>query len=74
MVIEKLLQLLVCKVDAELFEAVLFEYFEACNIKHADERRFLSNRARRGPVELSVDSSHKVTKATLVNALCERID
>ena len=35
--IEKLLQFLVAKIDAQLFEAIEVKNFEACNVQHSDE-------------------------------------
>ena len=35
--IEKLLQFLVAKIDAQLFEAIEVKDFEACNVQHSDE-------------------------------------
>ena len=41
MVVEELLQLLVDKVDGDLFKAVVFEDLEAGNIEHSTEICFL---------------------------------
>ena len=35
--IEKLLQFLVAKIDAQLLEAIEVKDFEACNVQHSDE-------------------------------------
>ena len=35
--IEKLLQFLVAKIDAQLFEAIEVKDFEACNVQHSNE-------------------------------------
>ena len=41
--VEKLLQLLITKVDANLFECVKFENFKSSDVEDADEVHFLGN-------------------------------
>ena len=46
MVVEKLLELLVDKVDGDLFKAVVFKDLKASNVKHSAEVGFLKEREK----------------------------
>src|SRR5437762_1287522 len=70
--VEKLLQLLVGIVDAELLEAVLFEDFETGNVEYADEVRVVKSHS--GPIELPVDPGYQVAETSFVDTLRESVN
>jgi len=69
-VVEKLLELLVGVVDAQLLEAVQLEDFEAGNIQDADEGGPLSL----GPVQRPVDPHDDPLEEALVHRLGDGLD
>jgi hypothetical protein len=69
-VVEQLLQLLVCVVDAELLETVQLEDLESGDIEDADEAGPLTLGAVQGPVDPRDDPLEQ----TLVGRLGDRLD
>ena len=63
MMVEELLQLLVCVVDTQLLKGIEFEYFKASNIQNTDEKvtRGISRKS-------SVDSGDNPVKKSLENS------
>ena len=71
MVVEKLLQLLVGVVDAQLLEAVIIKDFKTGNIKNTNEPAVLPGYC--ALVELVIDPGYEATETSLVDSLGQGI-
>ena len=66
MMVEKLLKLFICEVDAKLFKSIEFENFKTSNIKNTNEEVTWEISCQG-----SVDNVHKPFEETFVTGLCD---